>query len=254
VTHALGINAFDEDGNGSPDESFGEKAALGFPDFNEGMQPFLFYRFFNLPGQGVGTRSASPTVREYMKITERQVPNQLHRIFKRPVILARKPHDDVGAQPQEGYLFDGHRHGAAKGIGVVAATHGREDAVIAALQGDVEELAQFGRVGHVLDDGLFCCGDLKGAQADTGDGGKGFNVANQIGEAAGAILITAEVRAGKDDFPESGGGDPPDFIKNFDYGAATGNSPRGGNNAIGAMEVAAVLNFDQGSLGVEPGC
>jgi hypothetical protein len=68
-----------------------------------------------------------------VQVAEGHVAHKFDRVFEGPLILAWEPHDKVGAKTKVRNPVHGVVDGPAEGGDIVAASHGRQHADVAAL-------------------------------------------------------------------------------------------------------------------------
>src|SRR6266571_467904 len=139
-------------------------------------------------------------------------------------------------------------------LGTVPAVHGREDAVGAGLQRDVEVLGEAIGRSKEFDEVLRDVQRFDGADAKALDCGFTQNPAEEVFQfdtKRKVAAIGAEVNPAEDDFLISGFAEIPDFLDDGFRGKAPASSADKRNHTVRAARVTPILNF-QGRARVAP--
>mmetsp|Transcript_37621 Transcript_37621/g.95012 ORF Transcript_37621/g.95012 Transcript_37621/m.95012 type:complete len:365 (-) Transcript_37621:599-1693(-) len=96
--------------------------------------------------------------------------------------LAWEPHDHVARDGGVGHVAADVVDDGAVALVRVAALHLAQDVVVAALEGDVEELAQLGQLRARAHQAVREVARVRGGEADALDAGHVVHVAQQVGE------------------------------------------------------------------------
>src|SRR6266700_4085563 len=139
-------------------------------------------------------------------------------------------------------------------LGAVPAVHGREDAVGAGLQRDVEVLGEAIGRGKEFNEVFRDVQRFDGADAKALNCGFTKNPAEEVFEfdtRRKVAAIGAEVDPAEDDFLISGFAEIPDFLNDGFRGKAPASSADTRNHTVRAARVTSILNF-QGRARVAP--
>ena len=197
-----------------------------------------------------GLSAGAAGVREDVEIGERMLLDEGEGGFVIGFGFAGEAGDDVGADGGIGNLFADEFEAAGVVFGAVPAVHGGEDGVGGGLQGHVEVAGEAIGGGEEGDQVGGNVHRLDGADAEARDLGFVEDAAEEIfefGARSEVAAVHAEVDAAEDDFLVACGGELADFVEDLLRRKTAAFAADERNHAIGAAEVAAVLDFEDGA-------
>ncbi len=136
--------------------------------------------------------------------------------------------------------------------GGVPAPHAREDTLRAGLHGEVEGWAEPApQRERGVEEAVGDVGDLQGGEADAEvplEAGELFQHPREIHSGPAAVAeVAAQSYAAEHDLAITGAKEPAHLTLQGAVGLAGELRPDGGDDAVGAVHVAAVLNLDEGA-------
>ena len=171
--------------------------------------------------------------------------------------FAGEGHDGVGTDRGIGHAVADPLDDAAIAIHRVAAAHGLEHGVVAALEGDVEVLAHLGQLGAGVDQPLGEVAGVAGGEAnplhtlDVMDAvqqvGEGVLAPPLGGDARQVAAVGIDVLAQQGDLLETAGGQPLHLQPDGAGQARLLLAPHRGHHAVGAALVAAIDHIHPGA-------
>ena len=173
--------------------------------------------------------------------------------------FAGEGHDCVGTDGGIGHAVADALDDAAVAVDGVAAAHGLEHGVVAALEGNVEVLAHLGQLGAGVDQPLGEVAGVAGGEANPLQAFDVMDAVQQVGEGVLApplggdsrqvAAVGIDVLAQQGDLLESAGGQPLHLQPDGAGQARLLQAPHRGHHAVGAALVAAVDHIHPGADG-----
>jgi len=164
--------------------------------------------------------------------------------------FSREADEDVGTDAEIGDGFVGEVNKVEEFAEVVLSAHGFENGVGAGLEWDVEVRKEgVFRIRHA---GEEFGGDGGGFDAGDADAGESWEFVEGVGDVydgVAGVVVGAEVDSGEDEFADSSGDQVLGIFHKVGKVSGSGSASGERDDAKGAHEVTAVLNFEVGSLG-----
>src|SRR2546428_12281869 len=157
--------------------------------------------------------------------------------------MTRKADYDIGAEPEVRHRPDRLLDEADILLGSVSPVHHVQDAVVAALQGDMEITAQLRRPGHTFQELVGDGGGFDRRDADAVEAGHGFQQADHVRQCESVAPVPSDVDAGYDHFAVTARHEALGFPENVLRAAAAFVPAGEGDDAEGAHEVTAILHL-----------
>src|SRR5712691_6969174 len=194
-------------------------------------------------GQLRGGRAATWGIAEHVEIGEGEIGWQRAGVGEGGIGFSRKAHHEIRAEPEVRHRPDRLLDEAGIRPGGVSPVHRVQDAIVAALQGDMEIAAQLRRPGHTFQELVGDRGGFDRRDTDAVDAGNGFQQADHVRQRESVAPVPADVDAGYDHFTMPARHESLGLPENV-LRAATAFVPSGeGDDAEGAHEVTAVLHL-----------
>ena len=178
------------------------------------------------------------------------------------IALPWEGHDHVGADRRIRHPLANAVDDAAVAVHRVAPGHCPQHVVVAALEGDVEVLAQLGEVGAGVDQAFGEVAGVARGEADAGDPVHVVHRSQQVGEGVGAAAlrgdagqvasIGVDVLAQQGDLPKAAGRQALHFQPDGLGQPALFPPPHGRHHAVGAALIAAVDHIHPGAHSAVP--
>ena len=190
--------------------------------------------------RGVG--SPARAVRENVDPRHSDPAADLHAVFELRVRFAGKADDDIRG---EGRIRDALRDPVACGqklLHVVSPAHGAENRVVAGLKRHMEVRAEpAGLRRHEVEQRFVDLVDFDGREPYAAEGGQGQKAFDEVGKS----IVPAEMDSGEHDLAVSVVQEPLRFVHRIVQGAAGRAAAHVGDDAEGAVEVAAVFHLEK---------
>lgn len=162
--------------------------------------------------------------------------------------LAGEAGDDVGGEVDVGDAGAGLAGEVGELLGPAAARHAPQDAVGAALQGQVQVGHEAG-IGEEVPEAIGQFPGFQGAEAQARHVRLGEDGADQVVQAQSQVAAPAtQVDAREHGLADTRRRGAVDLLDHLRDGAAAFLAPRQGDDAEGAAVAAAVLDLDEGAL------
>ena len=195
-------------------------------------------------GRGVGPLG----VAEHVQLGEADPLDHGHGGGELPAGLPREADDHVGGQPEAGDLGLGMLDPVEELGDAVGAVHGRQDLVVAGLEGDVQVAAD---LGVVADPGHQRRGHLHRQDAGQAQAQQPVDRRQPVDQPGQGVLLApvvavlAQVDAGEHDLADAPADLAADVVEDLLFGVGAERAAGPGDDAEGAPLVAAGLGLDR---------
>ena len=249
--------AFDEDFERAADHRGVEFGCEFTLERFDSVNSFLTNLRRHLVGQFGGGSSLSGAEREDVDSGESDFTADRNSVFELRLGFAWKPDDHIGGEGGSIESISESLDGVEELAGVVASSHSAEYAVGPTLQGGVKLRAEVFAVGGGLDEFVVDLTSLDTRKSHSPLTGDPVEVLKEVMESKGGSSgastggVDAEVSdvdPGEHDFSESGVQQSSHLVLDVLRRPAGESGSDGWDDAVGAFQDAAVLDFDVGSL------
>ena len=182
-------NAFNQAALHGAEHGLVDAGGFGFDDFVESFEAAHFFGVRGVVRQVGGRCAGAGAVNKHEAQIEGDVFNEFQGLLELALGFAGEADDKVAAQAQigaDGAQFADDGFVFQRGV---AAFHGGEHAVAAALDGQVQVGNEFGQVAVAFDDGVGEFARVAGGEAQAFDAGDFVHDAQQGGEVADAAVV-----------------------------------------------------------------